>query len=843
MSPALRELNVCFVKHLRCPDTLANRQGRPNMLRARQYRRLRSHVPTKAFSPPKAMLLFAVAPLFLLPVVLVLGSLFLNYYSGISAGMDSPEEVIAQNGGGARILDRNGKLLYQFLDDKHGYQQWVKLEDTSPWLQKATIAVEDPDFYSNPGINMRGLARAAYENLAPGHDLMQGTGGSSITQQLAKQLYFSQDERGERTVSRKLREMTIALELTRRYSKSQILEWYLNEIPYGSVFTGVEEASERYFSIPAKDLNLAQAAFLAGLPQSPARYDPITNYPAAKTRQIRVLDLMAKHGFLTQAEADLTKFADVTLQPSSMPFEAPHFVLYVADYLRQTLGDDALIHGGLTVETTLDLDLNKRAQELLEEHLSKNEAATDAHNGAVVIIEPSTGDILAMVGSRDYFRDDIQGQVNNALAVNSPGSTLKPFNYVTAFMQGWGPDWPVVDRPITYTEEDGKTFSPRNPGDGHTYGVIPVKQALGNSLNVSAFKTILWVGVDNMVRTAKAMGITDLDRKLGPAVTLGGTDVKLLDLTYGYSVFANNGTMAGAPTVLKLPDGNRHLDPISVLQVTDPTGRVILDNTQPKTEPIIRPEYAYMITDILSNDDNRKATFGSGSILNIPNWQAAVKSGTSEPFEVDAAEAQRTRPTSDTWSVGYTTDIAVGVWIGNSDNSRMKNMYSTTIAAPLWHDVMLEALKGKTPRNFVRPDGLVEATVCVPSGLPVKPDVKCPTVTGLFAADALAVQGTDHWGGEKLDGLVSADLCSTCIPSQIQGWKRYLANEYIGYYGGSYRRTSPGPSAQERPAAPLPTAPAGSQPPPVAPTAVAGPPARAADAGRAHGDEGARASP
>jgi membrane peptidoglycan carboxypeptidase len=787
------------------------------MRRTRHNRRFRSHVPLTAFSPPRAMLLFAAAPLLFLPVVLVLGLLFLHYYDGVTAGIASPERVIATNGGGARILDRNGNLLYQFLDDKHGYQQWVKLEDVSPWLQKATIAVEDPDFYSNPGINFRGVARAVHENLTPGHDLMQGTGGSSVTQQLAKLLYFSQEERGERTIGRKAREMTIALELTSRYSKDQILEWYLNEVPYGSVFTGIEEASERYFSIPAKDLNLAQAAFLAGLPQSPARYDPITNFPAAKARQVQVLDLMAKHGFLTQAEADLTKFVDVQLQPSPMPFEAPHFVLYVADYLRQTLGEDVLMHGGLVVQTTLDLDLNKRAQELLEEHLSENEAATNAHNGAVVVIEPATGQILAMVGSRDYFRDDIQGQVNNALAVNSPGSTLKPFTYVTAFMQGWGPDWPVVDSPITYKEEDGTTFSPRNPGDGHTFGVIPARQALGNSLNVSAFKTILWVGVDNMVRTAKAMGITDLDTKVGPAVTLGGTDVKLLDLTYGYSVFANNGTMAGAPTILSLPEGNRHLDPISVLQVTDPLGNVLIDNTQPKTEPVIRPEYAYMITNILSNDDNRKATFGTGSVLNIPGWQAAAKSGTSEPFEVDPIEAQRTRPTSDTWGVGYTTDIAVGVWIGNSDNSRMKNMYSTTIAAPLWHDVMLEALKGKTPHDFIRPDGLVEATVCVPSGLPVKPGIRCPTVTGLFAADALATQGSDHWGGEQLDGLVSADLCSTCIPSQIQDWKRYLANEYLSYYGGSYRTDTA--SAQERPAAPSPT-PAASAPPAAPPPAA-----------------------
>ncbi len=649
----------------------------------------------------------------------------------------------------------------------------------------------------------------------PGHDLMEGTGGSSITQQLAKQLYFTQQQRGERTISRKAREMAIALELTRQYSKDQILEWYLNIIPYGSVYTGIEEASERYFSIPASDLSLAQAAFLAGLPQSPSRYDPITNFAAAKDRQIEVLDLMVKHGDLTQMEADCTKFADPQFNPSPMPFEAPHFVMYVADYIRATLGEDALLHRGLVVQTTLDLDLNNKAQQLLEQHLSENEAYTNAHNGSVIIIDPKTGQLLAMVGSRDYFRSDINGEVNNALALNSPGSALKPFTYVTAFMQGWSPDWPVIDSPITYVEDDGKTFSPTNPSNGQTYGVIPAKKALGNSLNVSAFKTILWVGVDNMVRTAKAMGITTLDQKVGPAVTLGGADVKLIDLTYAYSVFANGGTMAGAPTTQSLPEGNRRLDPICVLKATDSTGKVLIDNTVSQTQPVIKPEYAYMISTILSNDDDRSLTFGTGSVLNIPGWQAAVKSGTSEPFEnVNPADAAK-HYTDDTWSVGYTNDVTVGVWIGNSDNSRMQHMYSTTIAAPLWHDVMLAALEGKTPSNFVQPDGLVQATVCVPSGIPVTPGVKCPSVTGLFASDALAIEATNHWGGEELDGLVSADVCLTCIPSQIQGWKRYLAMEYLGRYGGSYR-TAP---QTLQPATVVPRAPAAPSPPPV-PTPV-----------------------
>ncbi len=740
------------------------------------------------------MILFAVAPLLIAPIIVALGGMFFHYYNSVAGSIIPPDEAIALNGGGARILDRNGNLLYQFLDDKHGFQEWVSLQDTSPWIQKATIAVEDPDFYSNPGISIRGLARAVWENLAPGHDLMEGTGGSSITQQLAKQLYFTQAERGERTVSRKAREMAIALELTRQYSKDQILEWYLNIIPYGSVYTGIEEASERYFSIPASDLNLAQAAFLAGLPQSPSRYDPITNFAAAKDRQIEVLDLMVKHGFITQTEADWTKFADLQFNPSLMPFEAPHFVMYVADYIRATLGEDALLHGGLVVQTTLDLNLNNKAQQLLEQHLSENESYTNAHNGSVIVIDPKTGQILAMVGSRDYFRDDIDGEVNNALAVRSPGSALKPFTYVTAFMQGWSPDWPIIDTPINYVDLDGKTFSPTNPSNGQTYGVIPARVALGNSLNVSAFKTILWVGANNMIQTARAMGITTLDTNLGPDVTLGGGDVKLIDLTYAYSVFANGGTMAGAPTILSLPEGSRRLDPICVLKATDSTGKVLIDNTVSQTQPVIKPEYAYMISSILSNDDDRSLTFGTGSVLNIPGWQAAVKSGTSEPFEnVNPADAAM-HYTDDTWSVGYTNDVAVGVWIGNSDNSRMQHMYSTTIAAPLWHDVMLAALEGKTPTNFVQPPGLVRATVCVPSGIPVTPGVKCPSVTGLFASDALAIEATNHWGGEELNGLVSANVCSTCIPNQIQGWKRYLAMEYLGRYGGSYSTNASGSS-------------------------------------------------
>ncbi len=729
-----------------------------------------------------------------------------SYYTGVKATAQSPQDAINSRGGGARIFDRNGTLLYEFLDDRYGQQERIPLDAVSPFIQNATIAAEDASFYDNPGINVKGLVRAGLENLKPGDAFLQGSGGSSITQQLVKQIYFTPAEREARSIERKAREAALALQITEAYSKPQILEWYLNEIPYGGTFTGIEAASQGYFGVPAKDVTLAQAAFLAGLPQSPANYDPFTHFDAAKTRQHEVLDLLALHGFITQEVANWAKFEVIELHPKALPFLAPHFVLYVGDYLKATLGEEALYHGGLDVWTTLDLNLNTKANEILEGNLQTYEATSRGHNGSVVVIQPATGQILAMVGSRDYFRDDIDGRVNNAIALNSPGSTLKPFTYATAFMQGWGPEWPIVDTQITYKEADDKPFVPRNP-DGRTRGIVPLKQALGNSFNIPAFKTILWVGVDNMVKTAKAMGITTLDRQLGPAVTLGGVDVKLLDMVYGYSTFANNGVMAGVPTIQSLPEGNRKLDPISVLQVRNRAGKILLDNTTPKVEYVMNPQYAYMITDVLSTDANRQITYGAGSNLNIPGWRVATKTGTSEPYE-------NSKAIGDTWTFGYTPDVAVGVWAGNSDNSPMVNIFSTTIAGATWHDVIIAALEGKTPRDFAKPDGIVEATVCVPSGIIRKPEMKCPSVTGTFALDALAKQNDHWWGGQD----VGSTPDPLKIPAEITGWKLQLAQEYLRSYG-----TRPAPP---RPASPPQT---DAPPPPVVPPAAQPPAGGAPD--------------
>jgi membrane peptidoglycan carboxypeptidase len=420
-------------------------------------RRLRARRTSRRYSNlPPFLAASLIATAFLALTIIGTGVAATAYVTYVGSTMDTPEERLAARGGGARIFDRNGVLLYQFLDERYGYQEPVPLGQISPHVRDATIAAEDASFYDNSGLNVRGIARAAVENFASG-DILEGSGGSSITQQLAKQLYFSQEEREQRSVSRKMREAAIALQLTNDYDKDQILEWYLNEIPYGGVMIGVQAAAQGYFGIDARDLSLAQAAFLAGLPQSPSRHDPFTNFDAAVTRQREVLDLMVRHGKIDAETAAWAKLEVITVSPRQLPFHAPHFVQYVGEYIKATLGEEALYRGGLQVTTSLDLGMQWMANATLEKYVSTFERASNGHNGAVVIIEPPTGQILAMVGSRDYFRDDVHGRVNNAIAQNSPGSTLKPFTYATAFMQGWGPDWPIIDTTIRYREDDGRS--------------------------------------------------------------------------------------------------------------------------------------------------------------------------------------------------------------------------------------------------------------------------------------------------------------------------------------------------------------------------------------------------
>jgi membrane peptidoglycan carboxypeptidase len=718
-------------------------------------------------------------------------------YLSYSRDLVAPDEVLAkQSSGGAKIYDRNGHLLYEFVDDLSGLREPVPLSEVSPWLVDATIATEDSDFYSNPGVNIKGLIRAAYENFFPGNlGLLKGSGGSSITQQLVKNVYIPEAERSERSIPRKLKETVYALELTRRYSKDQILEWYLNQIPYGGLYYGVEAASQGYFGKSAHDLTLAEAALLAGIPASPARYDPVNNPEAAVERRAQVLDLMLKRGKVSLLEAYAAKLEPLKLAPQRFPIEAPHFVLdYLQPQLEELLGREALYRGGLSITTTLDLDLEKQAEAALEKWISEFEATSNGHNGALVAIDPHTGEILAYVGSRDYFRDDIQGRNDMALAENSPGSAFKPFTYITAFMKlGWGPGTLVLDTPISYPNPDGTMFTPRNPS-GDFKGPITIRQAFGNSLNVPAFKVAMATGVENIVAQAKRMGITTLTGSYGPSITIGGVDVSVLDMTFGYSVFANNGVMKGMPSILGLPEGNRPLDPIAILKVVNSKGEVVYEPER-QEEQVAPAEYAYLVTNVLSDPQAQCATFGCGG-LNIGRT-AAIKTGTSEPYENSHA-------IGDTWALGYTPDLAAGVWAGNADNSPMVNITSTSISWRALRDFMQAALEGVPDRAFERPDGVVTATVCVPSGkLPSKYCGK--TTQDIFAADSVPKETDNWWQPIKVDsrnGLLATSRTPSryveervfiVLPPELQGVSRQQAEEWAQALGVALAPTQESP--------------------------------------------------
>ena len=682
-----------------------------------------------------------------------------NRYDGYASDVAPPETLLAElPRGGARIYDRNGILLYEFVDELSGLRRPVALSEISPWLVAATVATEDATFWTNNGLNTRGLARAAIENLSPwsGDDFFDGSGGSSITQQLAKNVYIPADERTDRSIDRKLRETVIALELTRQYSKEQILEWYLNSISYSGIYVGIEAAAQGYFGKPAADLTLAEAALLAGIPQSPAQYNPVQHFDAARGRQREVLDLMVRQGLLSPAEADHAFAKPIALAQRRFEIEAAHFVLGpVADELTARFGEDALYTSGLEVVTTLDLNLQHEAERILEHWITEFEQQSNGHNGAFYALRPNTGEVLVYVGSRDYFRDDIQGRNDNIRALNSPGSTLKPFTYMTTFMKGWSTGTGILDLPAGIKDAaTDEFFEPRNPS-GDYQGLVTVAEALGNSLNVPAFKAIMFAGVNDTVQVMRSMGLTTLHNPLGygPALTLGGVDITLGDVTLAYSVLANNGVMRGQESLVERPEGDRTIDPVHLLRVTDSRGEVLHEAGEPAEQQIVDPAYAYLVTSILSDPGTQCITFTCGG-LSLPDGRpAAQKTGTSEPYEDSKAIGE-------TWTFGYTPQLVAGIWAGNSDNSPMQNIVSTSISWRAWRDFMDYAHRHLQldPQPFERPEGVVEKDLCWPSGK--LPTPACPAnrrYKGLFAAEVLADDAEhkalrdDWWRAVRID--------------------------------------------------------------------------------------------
>jgi penicillin-binding protein 1C len=634
-----------------------------------------------------------------------------------------------------RILDRNGNTLYEILDPNAGRRTYVKLDKVSPFMVAATIATEDKGFYAHPGVDLFAIIRAMWQNYTTGETV---SGASTITQQLARALLFSPQERVEQTYQRKLREAILATEITRRYSKDEILELYLNENYYGNMAYGVEAAAETYFGTTANKLTLAQASFLAGLPQAPSVYDVYNNREQTLKRQQEVLVLMyedsQEQGCIYVSNSpqrvcldpvSVTKAAnelkDYQFHSPDVQIRYPHWVNYVRSLLESQFDAQTIYRSGFSVYTTLDPGLQDQAQKIVQDQVA-NLADKHASDGALVAIRPSTGEILAMVGSADFYNDAISGQVNMAVSPRQPGSSMKPLTYALAFEKGWTASTLIWDVPSEFPpsgnpDDTRPPYKPVNY-DSRFHGPVTVRTALANSYNVPAVKTLQFVGIyhdpispdkPGFIDFAKTMGITTLTRDdYGLSLTLGGGDVSLLELTDAYATFANGG--------LRVP-------PVAITKILDHNGNVVYQSQAPGGQQVVSPEISYLITSILSDNQARTPAFGPNSVLNLP-FPAAAKTGTTNDFR-------------DNWTLGYTPDIAVGVWVGNADYTPMQNTSGLTGAAPIWSQFMQDAvqqLTGGNPAPFTRPPGIVDHVICAVSG--TEPSKWCPEQrTEIFAAD------------------------------------------------------------------------------------------------------------
>ncbi|MHB8991292.1 MAG: transglycosylase domain-containing protein [Chloroflexota bacterium] len=594
-----------------------------------------------------------------------------------------------------RILDRNGNLLYEVYDREGGKRTPIHLGDVPPHLANATIATEDKDFYSNWGFDPAGIARAVLDNVSTGQIV---SGASTITQQLAKNVLLDESERTDQSYGRKLREAVLAFRISQTYPKDQILEMYLNEIFYGHLSYGIEAAAQTYFGRSARDLTLAESALLAGLPQAPSQYDPFVNFDAAKDRQAHVLERMVSEGYITRAEAEQAKGEPLHLRPEQdIKILAPHFVMYVRQLLEQKYGANLVYRGGLTVTTTIDLDYNRLAENAIRDQLQYLRKQ-NANNAALASIDPRTGEILAMVGSKDYSDASIDGQVNVVIARRQPGSTIKPIVYVAAFSKGWAPETIVVDEPTAFPNAPGQPpYRPHNY-DLKFDGAMTIRHALSNSKNIPAVKALTFVGIPDFVKIAESFGIHfDNPNLYGLSLGLGGGEARLLDMVGAYATIDNGGVL---------------VPPVAILRIEDAEGRVVEQYTPPQGRQVVSPVHAYMITSILSDSTAREPLQGPNSPLKLTR-PAAAKTGSTDDYK-------------DSWTIGYTPNLVTGVWVGNTDSTPMKEVLGSLGAGRIWHQYMEDIHAGTPVVDFVPPPGLREYRVCKETGQ--LPTTDCPHV-------------------------------------------------------------------------------------------------------------------
>ena len=603
------------------------------------------------------------------------------------------------------IFDRNGQRLFEAIGDG-GKQQSLTFAQIPPACWQATVAVEDKRFFRHPGVDVAALARAVWQNTRYGTVI---SGASTITQQVARNTLMSAEERVEQTLRRKLREAWLAVQIELRYSKQEILALYLNQIYFGNFAYGLEAAAHGYFGKSAAELDVAECSLLAGLVQNPAVYNPLYNSDLAQQRQRTVLHAMTAAGYLASSEADLALTEPLQFAATPLPIEAPHFVSYVETQLERILGVERVAAGGLRVVTTLDLSWNQAAQQSmafrLQQLATERNAPPDrrVENAAVVVLDAHDGSIRVMVGSPDYFNAAIDGALNATIALRQPGSALKPLTYAAALdparaaATGRAPMTAatvLADVRTGFITAEGQPYVPQNY-DLQWHGPVSVRTALANSYNTPAVKTLQAIGITALIDQARRQGITSFQPDDGPtpryglALTLGGGEVSLLELSAAYAVFATQG---------------QRVTPNAIARIEAEDGTLLWQApSTPATQTVLDARVAFLITDILSDNDARVPAFGRNSVLAL-SFPAAVKTGTSTDWR-------------DNWTVGYTSDLVTGVWVGNADNSPMLGISGVSGAGPIWRDVMQTIHKNRPAPAFTIPQGLTRTAICIDSGL------------------------------------------------------------------------------------------------------------------------------
>ncbi|HSV94784.1 MAG TPA: transglycosylase domain-containing protein [Spirochaetia bacterium] len=612
-------------------------------------------------------------------------------FAWYSRGLPDPGKVQRQSGFSTEILDRTGEIvLYDVISDQD--RRFTPLSEVPQSLRDATISIEDKDFYKHKGFDPMGYLRIV-KNVFVNHRLI---GGSTLTQQLVKTVLLT----NERKISRKVREFVLAIRIEKTYSKDEILQMYLNEVPYGGGTAGVAAAAAQYFGKEVKDLNLTESIILAGLPQSPSRYSPYIGDPLAYIPRAKdVARRMREDGKITKEteEQVVNELDKVVFKGLGTKIKAPHFVMYVKQLLEDKYGTNVLDVGGLKVTTSLDWTLQEKAESTVREEIDKVSKSLNISNGASIILDTNTGEILSMVGSKDYFDKTIDGEVNVTTRQRQPGSSIKPLVYATAFVKGFSPASVLADVVTEFPGKDENTpYIPKNY-DGKERGLLHLREALASSINIPAVKLVALTGVSDVLSQGYRMGFTTLEptketlSRVGLSMALGGAEIKLIDMVSAYSVFANGGLKVEPVAILKIEDGN---------------GKVIYENKEFKKEKVLDERVGFLINSVLSDNNARLLTFGVNSYLNLGTRAVAVKTGTTNDLR-------------DNWTVGWSRDTIVGVWVGNNNNDKMRNVASgVSGAAPIWRRQMLDALSKRPDKPFTVPDGVSQIEVDRISGYP-----------------------------------------------------------------------------------------------------------------------------